>query len=203
MTGTSPSKAVLGESAVSAGRSALPSPSDGTGCLGPLYVDIAMHVFETDCGGEAGYAATFASEASMAIRANANRGAVNPIPRHARVTGSPAGNGTSVRRYLKTIRNGSGSRLFAAASHSGPVVRPFPREAVILASKPEPRTCADRTIRASPRGPSGIPITAAFGSDVRLRDGQDDKMFGKKAMKSVNGRGGGTMPPSFCSPCWE
>lgn len=50
---------------------------------------------------KAGYAATFASEASKAIRANQSRGAANSIPRHARVAGSPAGNDTSFGSYFK------------------------------------------------------------------------------------------------------
>ena len=51
---------------------------------------------------KAGYAATFASEAGMEIRANHVRGAVYPIPRHARVAGNPAGIAPSVRWYKKT-----------------------------------------------------------------------------------------------------
>ena len=55
---------------------------------------------------KAGYAATFASEAGMAIRANPVRGAACPIPRHTRVAGSPAGIVPSVRWYKKTPSTG-------------------------------------------------------------------------------------------------
>ena len=60
---------------------------------------------------KAGYAATFASEASMAIRANLVRGAVNPIPRHTRVAGSPAGIIPSVLRYKIPSRRKTGDGL--------------------------------------------------------------------------------------------